>query len=334
VAWWPGMIALFEQSHSEARRLVGAGATVFLTVNPVEFHGPHLPLHNDRLISLGLARDLQARLEPDAPLLLGADLEVGVDPCPGPGTRHTPYRVARALVVEACRALVELGVKRVIIMTFHGAPIHSMAIEAGVRELRKHGVAVVAPFNLVANELLATDTSRYANIFAPIGDPEERQAVEAEFARDFHAGFGETSLTLHYAPESVSPSHKKLPPCPPIVPDRLMLALARLARGFGRTVLATELEFAALAMGWYAVRPFPGYSGRPHLANARSGSAFAEAMVDRFELRVREVFAGRAESPEPIMQWATLVTLGGRVGAVGIPPSEVERLGSTALPVT
>jgi creatinine amidohydrolase len=115
----PPMISLFDQSHTEARRLVKTGATVFLTVNPVEFHGPHLSLHNDRIISLGLAKDLHARLEPKAPLLLGADLEVGVDPCPGPGSRHTPYGVVRDLVVEACRALAELGVKRVVLMTFH-----------------------------------------------------------------------------------------------------------------------------------------------------------------------------------------------------------------------
>jgi creatinine amidohydrolase/Fe(II)-dependent formamide hydrolase-like protein len=323
------MISLFDQSHTEARRLAKTGATVFLTVNPVEFHGPHLSLHNDRLISLGLARDLHDRLEPDLPFLVGADLEVGVDPCPGPGSRHVPYSVVRCLVVEACRALVELGVKRVVLMTFHGAPLHAHAIEAGVRELRRHGVRAISPFNLLAYELLEADAAKYTQILAPVEDLEERARLAEDFAHDFHAGFGETSMTLHYAPESVSPDYTKLPPCPKVAPPRSVLTLANLAAKMGNTRLAGELGFAASGMGWYALRPFPGYTGRPHSANAKSGKAFAEVMVDRFAECACEVFAGRATSPEPIMQWVMLATLGGRVGALSIPASEVRRLATS-----
>src|SRR5258706_840140 len=119
------MISLLDVPHQEARRLVRSGAPVYLTINPVEYHGPHLPLHNDRLISLGLLRDLHARLaahEPDRPLLLGADLEIGVEPCPGIGSRHPPLPIPPELVREACPALVELGATRVVLMTFHGSP--------------------------------------------------------------------------------------------------------------------------------------------------------------------------------------------------------------------
>jgi len=82
------VISLLDIPHQEARRLVKSGAPVYLTVNPVEYHGPHLSLHNDRLISIGLVREVHERLaeKHDWPLLLGADLEVGVEPCPGPGT--------------------------------------------------------------------------------------------------------------------------------------------------------------------------------------------------------------------------------------------------------
>src|SRR5439155_19201935 len=95
-------INLFDRSHEEASRLVGAGVPVYLTINPVEYHGPHLSLHNDKLVSRGLVRDLHRRLaahHPEWPLLLGSDLEVGVEPCPGIGSRHTPYLAARDLVV-------------------------------------------------------------------------------------------------------------------------------------------------------------------------------------------------------------------------------------------
>src|SRR5438105_3637126 len=117
------LIRLLDQTLAEARRLTATGAPVYLPINPVEYHGPHLSLHNDALISRGLATDLHARLaarHPEWPFLVADDLEVGVDPCPGRGTRHTPYPIACALIREACRALAELGAERVVLMTFHG----------------------------------------------------------------------------------------------------------------------------------------------------------------------------------------------------------------------
>ncbi|MFN7132430.1 MAG: hypothetical protein ACK4N5_10120, partial [Myxococcales bacterium] len=69
------MIQLLDLPQSEARRLIAAHAgesgraPVYLTVNPVEYHGPHLSLHNDRLVSEGLVRALHARLFPGEPLL-------------------------------------------------------------------------------------------------------------------------------------------------------------------------------------------------------------------------------------------------------------------------
>src|SRR3989442_1056381 len=98
--------------HSAARAALETGAPVFLCVNPVEYHGPHLSLRNDALVSIGLARALHARLakhHPAWPFLAAEDLEVGVDPAPGPGSRHVPLGRVRALVREACRALAELG---------------------------------------------------------------------------------------------------------------------------------------------------------------------------------------------------------------------------------
>ena len=86
--------------------------------------------------------------------MLGADLEIGVEPCPGPGTRRTPYPIVRHLVLEACRALAELGATKVVLMTFHGAPLHNLAIEAGVELLRAGGVRAVAPFNGLLTEML------------------------------------------------------------------------------------------------------------------------------------------------------------------------------------
>jgi creatinine amidohydrolase len=318
------VISLFDVPHQEARRLLRSGIPAYLTINPVEYHGPHLSLHNDRLISLGLVRDLHERLavRHGWPLLLAADLEIGVEPCPGPGTRRTPYGVARQLVLEACRALAELGASRVVLMTFHGAPLHNLAIEAGIELLAAGGARAVAPFNRVLDELLWLEPSRYAAAYAHIEDPQERAQMMDALALDFHAGFFETSLALHYAPESVAPDYRALPPCADVRPDARFALAARMARVMRRERLARELTFAASGVGWNALRPFPGYTGRPHRATPQAGAVFAQQIVGQYETVVEDVFAGRAESPPPIMRWAGRLSLGGRIGNLAIPSGD------------
>jgi creatinine amidohydrolase len=316
-------ISLFDQPHAEATRLVATGAPVFLTVNPVEYHGPHLSLHNDRLISRGLARDLHARLaasHPEWPFLVGSDLEVGVEPCPGRGTRQVHFQTVRTLVVEACRALHALGARRVVLMTFHGQPLHNLALQAGVDWLTARGVLALAPFNIALRRLLMLDElGAFADVLEPIADPDDRAAVERELKNDFHAGFFETSVALHYAPQSVSSLHKALPPCPPIVPDARLRAAAVAARALRREVLARELEFAAFGVGWNMLRPFPGYTGRPHLASAACGTRFARYIVDAYQPIAEAVLEGREAPPPPIMPWMAALSAGGRVGAIPQP---------------
>ncbi len=172
------MIPLLDRPHAEARALLATGAPAFLFVNPVEFHGPHLPLHTDALISRGLARDLFARLlehRPDWPFVGTSDLEVGVEPVPGPGSRPVPYSEVRARVVLACRALADLGAQRVVLMTFHGNPLHSIAMDAGVRYLAKRGVRALSPFNLLMRKMLEVEREELlthkAALADHVGDP-------------------------------------------------------------------------------------------------------------------------------------------------------------------
>jgi creatinine amidohydrolase len=320
------VISLFDVPHQEARRLARSGAPVYLTINPVEYHGPHLSLHNDRLVSLGLIRELHERLQKrhDWPLLMGSDLELGVEPCPGIGSRRTSFAIARQLVLEACRALGELGARNVVLMTFHGAPLHNLAIEAGVQLLAQGGVCAVAPFNAVLSEMLWLDPAKFAAAVAHVEDERERELMLSTLANDFHAGFFETSMALHYAPESVSPDYRSLPPCPEVRPQQSFMLAARAARAVGAEKLARELTFAAAGLGWNALRPFPGYTGRPHRATPQAGAIFASAILDTYEPLVEEVIAGRAQSPPPIMSWAGMLSLGGRLG-IGIPALDEPR---------
>ncbi len=311
------MIPLFDKSYGEARALVATGAPVYVGVNPVEYHGPHLSLHNDRLISTGLAKALHERLGargPAWPFLVAADLEVGVEPTSGLGSRHTRFEVVRELVLEAAAALADLGAQRVVFMTFHGSPLHSLAIQAGVDYLQKRGVRALSPLNVVLHMMLDLDAREYSREVAHIVDPAERQAVLDVLQFDFHAGYFETALALHFAPDSVSSELGSVPDCPPVVPDGKMMAAARVAALLGRPRLAAELRFAAVGLGWNALRPFLGYTSRPRHATAAVGALFAERILEKYVKIVDEVFRG-ASAPEPIMQWMPMMTLNGRVGS-------------------
>ena len=92
-----------------------------------------------------------------------------------------------------------------------------------------------------------------------------------------------------------------------------------MARALGRDQLSRELTFAAEGIGWNALRPFPGYTGRPHRATPQAGAVFAAEIVRRYVDGIEDVFAGRAESPPPIMRWVGRLSLGGRIGNLPVP---------------
>jgi creatinine amidohydrolase len=321
------MTNLLDLPHSRARSLLAGGAPVYLPVNPVEYHGPHLSLHNDALISRGLASDIHEGLcarGHDYPFLITSDLEIGVDPCAGPGSRSIPYGQAVNLVVEACTRLSDLGAQRVVLVTFHGSPLHSLALHEGVRALERRGVRALSPLNLILKGMLELDVRDYADAYDTIRDPEQRAIVMGEATLDVHAGFLETSLALHHAPMSVDERHVRLPPCPEVIPDAKLRAASQLAARLGRTELARELAFAAFGTGWHALRPFPGYTSRPSLASREAGAMFAKHMKREFaELTHNVLFEGQ-EAPAPIMGWLRGLTMGGRLTPPAVPLAAVK----------
>ncbi len=133
---------------------------------------------------------------------------------------------------------------------------------------------------------------------------------------------------LHYAPDSVSNDYVRLPPCPPLVPNPALAAAARTLRSLGRRDLARELDFAAVGLGWFALRPFPGYTGRPHLARSKIGAHLAARFVEEWAEPMRRVLLEGAPWPRPIMRWTAWLSLGGRIGSTVIAHDAI----TTALP--
>ena len=304
------VVPILDLPHREARRLL-AGGPVFLGVNPVEFHGPHLSLHNDAWISWGLAKETASSLALPS-LLWAGDLEMGVDPCPGPGSRHLSSRIVAAAVVDAVHRLFDLGARQLVLMTFHGAPLHAWALQEGIEAFRRRGGRALQPLSLVFDALFTLDRDALRGAVVDV-DVAHQDRLLDEIAWDFHAGFFETSLALRYAPETVAPSYVDVPPCPPLPPDALFVRLAKIARRLGKTRLAAEFDLAGLGRGWSSLRPFPGYTGQPARASTSAGAFFASVIVARYAAACRAVLHDGKAPPLPIMPWLPALTLGGRL---------------------
>lgn len=326
----------FDLPRAEARARLARGVPVFVPINPVEYHGPHLSLRNDALVSQGLIADLARRLAPDEPILALPDLAVGVDPCPGPGTVETSLRRVAQDVDEACRALCELGARRVLLVTFHGAPLHAVALARGIARCAAYGAHAVAPLSAAQRLLMevhaaqargqtSTEARRLEAAVEHVRDEAERARLLRGIPLDFHAGFVETSIALHYAPSSVRSVFRTLPDCPEIRPDPAVHAAARVARRLGQEALALELELAALGRGWYALRPFPGYTGAPRAADPAAGRALAELLIEFMLDLAERVFAGEPHPP-PLLGWLRFATLGGALPTHQVRPGDVLRV--------
>lgn len=313
-------IQLSALPHAEARRLVAGGAPVYLSVNPVEYHGPHLSLLNDFVLSEGTTRALHAELRkknPEWPLLLAAPLHVGVEPAPGPGSAPVSFVTVRKLIQKAAQSLIDLGASRVILQTFHGNPLHNLAVHAGVKYLRARGVRALSPFNTVLNSLLEYEPGHFDEALAFVKDPELRAAMRIDLAHDFHAGFFETSLVLHFRPEAVAPSHRDLPHCGERPPHAVCAALSRIFKSWGFKKLASEFDFLAYGLGWMHMTGYCGYTGWPSVASAEAGAVFAREIIRRYVAVTEAVLFQDAPVPEPILMWTGPLSLNGRI----VPPT-------------
>jgi creatinine amidohydrolase len=309
-------ILLLEQSHRRARALLGTGAPVHVLVNPTEYHGPHLPLDVDRLISTGVAtrmhEALLTRTGENWPFLIGANLNLGVDAVSGPGSCETSFRELRRAVTQVCNSLADLGATKVIFGTWHGGPMHGHALQAGADYLHARGVEAVVPFHGLTQRMVSgQDLEAFHTIAASLPSAADRELVCAHPDLDTHGGFLETSLALALAPDSVDPFYDELPDCPPWPQDPHLARLGRIAARLGFASLAKELRFVADMSLWNEVRPFPGYTGRPRLARAEVGEAFIEEILPHFVEAAVASFAGD-RSLRPPLQFLRWVSLDGR----------------------
>ncbi len=315
-------LALHEQllyvPHHRTRELLATGLPVHVLVNPVEYHGPHLSLGNDRILSERIARRLHTRLNTargeNHPFLVGGVIDFGSDPTPGDGSVGITYTQLAKLVTGVCDGLIALGARRVIFHTFHGSPFHCHAIHAGIDRLAKAGIPSLSVFDLLLNAVVNYDEAHFRGLRDTLDDPADFDIVFPRLPFDLHAGFFETSVALDVAPDTVSDIYRTLPPCPDLDVPAPLKPVTKLLGGL--PALAREIEHTSVAMAWMKLKPFPGYTSYPSLATPEAGKFFVEQLIlPLYEEGCQQVLWGRGQAPKAQFQWLRPVAgvLGGRI---------------------
>lgn len=204
----------------------------------IEQHGPHLPLGVDAMIAEGMLATLRE--------ICPGDIDLRILPVQAVGKSNEHLWAAGTLTLSAetaLRAWVEIGlsvaragVRKILILNSHGGNADLVAIVA--RELR------------VQAGMLAV-RAHWAGFGAPEGMYSPR-----ELTYGIHGGDMETSLMLHFRPETVEmaaaadfPSAAETAPIPPV---------------------------GGAALAWVASDLNPaGVMGEAHLATAEKGRATA-----------------------------------------------------------
>ncbi|MCV6592817.1 MAG: creatininase family protein [Silicimonas sp.] len=220
----------------------------------IEQHGPHLPVGVDTMIAEGMLTELRRQC-PD-------DLDIRILPVQavGKSNEHLHARGTLTLTAEtALRAWREIGqsvaragVRKLVIVNSHGGNLDLISILA--RELR------------VEAGMLAVKC-QWGNFGHPEGLFSER-----EIAYGIHGGDRETSLMLHFRPETVD------------------MAEAKDFRSSAETGVIPPI--GPVSYGWVASDLHPeGPVGEAHLASAAKGDACATHQVTGFIELLRQVAA-------------------------------------------
>lgn len=211
----------------------------------IEQHGPHLPTGTDTMIAEGMLSELRAQC-PD-------HLDIRILPIQaiGKSNEHVHARGTLTLTAETALgawreiglSVARAGIRKIAIVNSHGGNLDLISILS--RELR------------VLAGMLAVKCQ-----WGAFGKPEGLYS-EQETSFGIHGGDVETSLMLHFRPETVDMSH---------------------ATDFRSTAESARIPpIGPVSYGWVSSDLNPaGTVGEAHLATAEKGAATARHQVTGF----------------------------------------------------
>lgn len=218
----------------------------------IEQHGPHLPVGVDTMIAEGMLGELRAACPDDLDIRILPVQAVGKsnEHLHAPGTLTYTAETALRAWKEIGLSVARAGVRKIVIVNSHGGNLDLISILA--RELR------------VDAGMLAVKC-QWGNFGAPEGLYSQR-----EVSFGIHGGDRETSLMLHFRPETVD---------------------MNAAVDFASTAESSAISpIGPISYGWVSSDLNPaGTVGEAHLATAEKGEKTARHQIAGFIELLRTV---------------------------------------------
>ncbi len=198
---------------------------ILVAVAPMEQHGYHLPLGTDFFECITIMERVGEELKEkvsDLNVLMYPPIPVGTGTMDKTGTVEFRQETVKNIIYELGQSLAIYGFKHIIVLGCHGAPTFAVAIEEACEELnQQYGDIIFPPMGYYLSQIFVS---------RPKDAPEEIRQMAERFPRDWHAGFGETSMMLNINPELVKDYRK----CEPVEVDVIKLLDRKAADRYGK----------------------------------------------------------------------------------------------------
>ncbi len=257
----------WDRLREEAHR----GSLFMLSVAPLEDHASHLPSGTDPIICQALAYRVAELMEPIAGI--GPEpTEINVVMLPAWYQGASALRSLGCLrfqkntlfkaLIEYGQELAELGVRRLVLLSSHGADSHMSALDKAAAWLQRNTrLRVASPSKGMLEGFLTGSYDEGVQAF--LGRP-YTEAEAFGLRGDVHGAGWETSLLLHLTPELVDRGYRHLPAHP-------------VPKGTAKRIRA--------------LRAHRGYFGSPAVASAELGEAAFEVLCARAAATLTEFCA-------------------------------------------
>jgi creatinine amidohydrolase len=240
----------------EIREVVKAGPVVVLPVGTIEQHGPHLPLSTDVLTAAGISRLAVERLAGEALLMPPVFYAFNEHHLDFPGTIAINGDTFVHYVTDIGRSLAHHGFRKILLVNGHGSNVPFLDIAARNITIQTEAICAMIPWwNLIPKALF--DELR-----------------ESEFPGGMAHGCElETSLLLY------------------LNGDLVQFDRAEKDISFQKTEFFywdLQRPSPVFFQEWFSRYSKTGTVGDPTKATREKGERFAEAVVERLMLLIRE----------------------------------------------
>jgi creatinine amidohydrolase len=195
---------LEELSSPSVAELDRLKTVFFVSISPLEGHGPHLPLGVDYFDGNYFAETTAQLLHskrPDLDIVICPGIPLGAQVYKQPGSIRTDPRALYKVAYGWGESLAFWGFRYIFILSGHGSPRHIVALESACLKVsRKFNIQMHNLSGALAIRFLRGEfVERISDSLAKPLAPDEKELLKG----DIHGGWWETSMMLLLRPDLV-----------------------------------------------------------------------------------------------------------------------------------